>query len=329
MGLSRRNMTATHVNRKQGIKNAVYGLLGGASYCSGLTWVRNAIDAAPSLRILIYYKVNSVPGNTLSTTPQLFARQMRFLKEHYTVISPEQLTGVVRYGTTLPHNAVLLTFDDGYRDVYDNAYPILKELGLKALISPAVDYIGTGRPFPHDKQLPMPNPALNWTHLRTMQDVFTIGSHAQSHRVLTRVPLHVAKEEISTSKKILEDRLGCAVEFFTYPHGGAGEFSRPLEDIVRAAGYIASFVTLTGPNTLKHVRSGKWLRRYHVEPHGDFMFARLLDGSCDAIGLKDTRWGSFVKRTFNRLLGTQSPQVLAFIVAIRTQWRATAELLLS
>ena len=136
MGISH-DMTARHVIRKQRIKNAVYGLLGGAAYCSGLTWVRNSIDIAPSLRILIYYKVNAVPGNTLSTTPQLFAWQMRFLKEHYTVISPEQLTNVMTNGATLPCNAVLVTFDDGYGDVYENAYPILKDMGLKALIFPA------------------------------------------------------------------------------------------------------------------------------------------------------------------------------------------------
>lgn len=303
MGISR-HVTPIHVIRKQRIKNAVYGLLGGASYCSGLTWVRNSLDIAPSLRVLIYYKVNAVPGNTLSTTPQLFAEQMRFLMEQYTVISPEQLTSAVTKGATLPRNAVLITFDDGYRDVYDNAYPILKDAGLKALIFPATDYIGTATPFPHDEQLPMPNPVLDWSHLRTMHDVFTVGSHTKSHQILTTLPLHIAKEEIFASKALLEDRLGCAVQYFCYPKGGSRQFSQPLEDMVRAAGYIGSFVTLTGPNTLKHVRSGKWLRRYHVEPFGEFMFARLLDGSCDAIGLKDTHWGGSAKRTFNRLLGT-------------------------
>ena len=300
------NMTPTHLILKQHIKTAVYGLLGSASYCSGLTLVRNSIDTAPSLRILVYYKVNTIPGNTLSTTPRLFAWQMRFLKERYAVISPEQLTSVMINGAALPRNAVLVTFDDGYRDVYENAYPILKDLGVKALIFPATDYIGTTTAFPHDARLPMSNPALDWQQLRRMQDVFTVGSHTQSHRVLTTVPLHVAKEEIFTSKKILEDRLGCAVRFFCYPKGGAGQFSQCLEDMVQNAGYLASFVTLTGPNRLEYVRSGKWLRRYHAEPFEGFMFARLLDGSCDAVGLKDTRWGGSARRMFNRLLGTST-----------------------
>lgn len=297
-------MTARQVLRKQRIKDGVYGLLGSTVYFSGLTWVRNVATTAPLLRVLIYYKVNALPGNTLSTAPQMFSRQLRFVKEHYTIISPEQLISVVAKGGTLPNKSVLLTFDDGYRDVYDNAYPILKEMGLKALIFPATDYIGTNKPFPHDERLPMPNPALDWTQLRIMQDVFTVGSHTQSHRILTALPLDVAKEEIFASKAVLEDQLGCAVQFFCYPKGAAGQFSQPLEDLVQAAGYIGSFVTLTGPNTLEHVRSGRWLYRYHVEPFGDFMFARLLDGSCDAVGLKDTRWGDAARRMFNGLMGT-------------------------
>ena len=297
-------MNTSQVTRKQRIKNGVYAVLGGTSFFSGLTWARNITNTAPSLRILIYYKVNALPGNTLSTTPQMFSRQLRFLKEHYTVISPEQLISVVDKGGTLPHRSVLLTFDDGYRDVYDNAYPLLKEMGLKAFIFPATDYIGTNIPFPHDKRLPMPNPALDWTQLRSMQDVFTVGSHTQSHRIMTSLPLAVAKKEIFASKALLEDKLGCAVRFFCYPKGAAGQFSQSLEDMVQAAGYIGSFVTLTGPNSPEHVRSGKWLYRYHVEPFGDFMFARLLDGSCDVVGLKDTRWGDAARRTFNGLLGT-------------------------
>ena len=303
MGASR-NMAATHVTRKQRIKDAVYGLLGGASYYSGLTWGRNMLASAPSLRILIYYKINAEPGNTLSTSRELFARHMQFLRDHYTVISPEELTSVITNVAVLPRNAVLVTFDDGYRDVFEHAYPILKDMGLKALLFPATDYIGSGKPFPHDERLPMPNPALDWTQLRAMQDVFTIGSHTKSHRILTAISLHEAREELYGSKKLLEDRLGRTVRFFCYPKGGAGQFSQPVEDLVQAAGYLASFVTLTGPNSVDRVRSGKWLRRYHVEPVGDFMFARLLDGSCDVIGVKDTRWGVTAKRSFNRLLRT-------------------------
>ncbi|WHZ15114.1 MAG: hypothetical protein OJF52_001955 [Nitrospira sp.] len=297
-------VTTKQVIRKQRIKNMVYTLLGGTSLLSGMTSAAQVLGSAPALRILIYYKINEIPGNTLSVTPHLFARQLRFLTEHYTVISPEDLIGVVAHGGRLPGKAVLITFDDGYRDVYENAYPVLQSMGLKAILFPATDYIGTTTSFPHDERLPMPNPALDWDHIRAMQDVFTIGSHTRSHRVLTTLPLEMARNEIVSSRALIEDRLGSAVRFFSYPKGASGDFSQRLEDMVEEAGYLASFVTLTGSNTVARLRSGKWLRRHMVEPFGRFTFARLLDGSCDAIGLKDTRWGVTAKRTFNRMLGT-------------------------
>src|SRR5687768_13800847 len=119
-------MTAGQVLRKQRIKNGVYGLLGSTSYFSGLTWMWNVTHTAPSLRILIYYKVNALPGNIMSTAPETFSRQLRFLKQNYAIISPEQLTRVMANRGALPNKAVLLTFDDGYLDVYENAYPLLK-----------------------------------------------------------------------------------------------------------------------------------------------------------------------------------------------------------
>src|SRR5687768_10047724 len=107
-----------YVVRKQRIKNLAYALLGGTSFFSGITWAKNSLSTGPSLRILIYYKVNAIPGNTLSVPLQAFVRQLHFLKNHFTVITPEDLVRVVTSGQTLPDHAVLLTFDDGYRDVY-------------------------------------------------------------------------------------------------------------------------------------------------------------------------------------------------------------------
>lgn len=299
-------MPPEHVVRKQRIKNLAYALLGATSFFSGLTWAKNSLSAGPSLRVLIYYKVNAIPGNTLSVPLQAFIRQLHFLKNHFTVMTPEDLVRVMTSGQTLPDHAVLLTFDDGYRDVYDEAYPVLKELGLRALLFPATDYIGSGKPYPHDEGLSMANPVLNWDQLRAMQDVFAVGSHTKSHRRLTQISLLEAKDEIYSSKALLEDHLSRSVEFFCYPKGTAEDFNEPLEDLVREAGYLSSFVALTGSNTLDCVRQGKWLRRFHVEPFEDFMFARLLDGSCDAVGFKDSGWGCSAKRTFNRLLRTST-----------------------
>lgn len=297
-------MTATQVSRKQRVKTAVYAALGSASWATGMTALRRSFEQRPSLRVLIYYKFNTRAGNTLTTPPDVFHCQLDFLQRHYSLVTPETVLRTIADGAPFPNRAVLLTFDDGYRDVYDVAYPMLKSRGLRAALFPATDYIGTGRLFPHDERLPVSNPTLDWSHLREMQDVFAIGSHTMSHRRLTRLSRAEAQEEIVGSKKLLEDRLGRQVRMFCYPKGAAEDISLPLEQMVRDAGYVASFVTLTGPNSLSRVRSGAWLRRFHAEPFTGFLFARLLDGSCDAIGLKDTQWGCAAKHAFNHLLRT-------------------------
>jgi peptidoglycan/xylan/chitin deacetylase (PgdA/CDA1 family) len=134
--------------------------------------------------------------------------------------------------------------------------------------------------------------------------VFTIGSHGKSHRVMTAIPFAEAVDEITTSKALIEDKLGGRVDFFSYPKGSITDVSEALEEHVRKAGYAASFGTVLASNTLAGVRAGSVLNRYNAEPFGGFTFARLLDGSCDLIGIKDTAIGASGKRTLNKTLGT-------------------------
>ena len=61
----------------------------------------------------------------------LFRDQIRFFKEHFTIVRMEQVTEAIREGTALPEDAVLLTFDDGYIDHYTFAFPILEEAGAR------------------------------------------------------------------------------------------------------------------------------------------------------------------------------------------------------
>jgi peptidoglycan/xylan/chitin deacetylase (PgdA/CDA1 family) len=229
---------------------------------------------------------------------------MDTLKAHYNVLSPANLLEIIKGGRELPQKAALLTFDDGYRDNLEHAYPILKELGLSAILFVPTDFIDQERTLPHDENLGLSNPTLTWEQLREIQDVFVIGSHGRSHRVLTGLQLSEAVNEIATSKTQIEQQLGSPVHFFSYPKGSLGDFSDDLEGHVRDAGYVASFVTLPGANAYPAVRSGSQLRRYNAEPFGDFTFARLLDGSCDLIALKDTSLGVNGKRYLNRILGT-------------------------
>lgn len=84
---------------------------------------------------------------TINASEEAFAQQMDYLRTNYDPISLKDLAASVETGCRLPARPVLVTFDDGYRDNAEVAWPIMRERGVPAVIFLATDYIGTGRPF--------------------------------------------------------------------------------------------------------------------------------------------------------------------------------------
>jgi peptidoglycan/xylan/chitin deacetylase (PgdA/CDA1 family) len=101
-----------------------------------------------SVVILMYHSINEVsneriyPSNIVS--PVNFVKQMMYLASCAQVISLDRYVDCVRDGTHLPAGSVILTFDDGYKDSFTNAYPVLRKYGLPATFFLPTAYIGTG-----------------------------------------------------------------------------------------------------------------------------------------------------------------------------------------
>lgn len=116
--------------------------------CGLLTALEAADRGTDRVRVVAYHRVDEYdaepdldPG-LISASPADFRDQMEAIALHYTAISIEQLAAAHRGETPLPPRAVLLTFDDGYQDFEAQAWPILRELGL-----PAVLFVPTSFPF--------------------------------------------------------------------------------------------------------------------------------------------------------------------------------------
>jgi peptidoglycan/xylan/chitin deacetylase (PgdA/CDA1 family) len=105
-----------------------------------------------------------------------------------------------------------------------------------------------------------------------------IGAHTQTHPRLTQLSAAAAREEISASKKSLEDRFGIAVEHFCYPYG---DWNESVRDLVQAAGYHSACTTITGVNT--PATSPFELKRFT---------ARYPSRNLKAIWLRLCRWGA-------------------------------------
>jgi peptidoglycan/xylan/chitin deacetylase (PgdA/CDA1 family) len=292
---------------KQAIKKSVMVGASLAARCSGVPAWRRAKGKRRGLIVLMYHKVNDQVNNTLTVSPEEFRRQIAYLAGHYTVVTPDEVIEAVESEGSLPERAVLLTFDDGYLDVLSNAYPVLQKHGCRAVLFIATDFLG-GRTLPHDKQVAIANPTLAWEHILMMQDVFEIGSHGCSHRIMTRMPIGEATREIRESKAIIEGRIGREVRVFSYPKGSIMDFNSELEAVVRQAGYRLCFTTIPGanPRVAEAGFNPFRLHRYNVEGFGLTYFRSLLDGSADIVGLKDTEAGYRIKQLANRLLGIEN-----------------------
>lgn len=128
-------------------------------YYSGILWLKllwMRIFGNKKLRILCYHRVCDVDENfmldegVVSASPTEFERQMKFVSKYFNVITFRALEEY-RDNGKFPENSLIITFDDGYKDNYTNAYPILKKYGLPATIFLTTGYIGTNRLFWWDK----------------------------------------------------------------------------------------------------------------------------------------------------------------------------------
>jgi hypothetical protein len=174
--------------------------------------VTNARLALPStlpnrtleVPILMYHRIDvlrpSLPAITRSLTvaPADFAAQMRWLKAHgFHAITQQQLFAALEHGKALPTSPVLITFDDGYRDVLKNAAPVLRRLGM-----PATAYVITGRISGPDVSF------FSWAQLHTLeQDGIEVGSHTVHHVELPGLTDPAALQELIQSRLALERHL--------------------------------------------------------------------------------------------------------------------------
>jgi len=201
-----------------------------------------------SIPILMYHHVADESG-WLYVRKDYFLGQMDFLAQKgYTTVTLPKVVESLTGGKSLPPKPVVLTFDDGYRDFYENAYPILKSHNFKATIFVITQHLG-GSAY------------LSWAQLQEMvsSGLVTAGDHTLSHPSLPPLTEEKLKDEIISAKNIIEENLGVSVNIFSYPYGGA---NGQAEKILRQAGFLAAVTSSRGlscaklPYELPRIRIG-------------------------------------------------------------------------
>ncbi len=173
--------------------------------------------------VLTFHKIDESPS-VISFPPELFGNFMEKLTRNgYRTLG---LTDAVEYlhrRAPLPEKTFVLTFDDGYRSVFSDAFPVLKRHGMSATV-----FLTVGDPSGPGGRMPPLNGSemLSWSEVLEMREAgIRFGAHTLTHPDLTRLGTEKAEYEIVKSKEIIEGVLGEPVRSFAYPYGRYDERS--------------------------------------------------------------------------------------------------------
>jgi len=188
--------------------------------------------------ILMYHQITPSPApqfRKYAVTTEAFDRQLEWLAAHgYAPVSMEMLYRHRSGVDGLPPRPVILTFDDGYRDCLEHAAPILAARKFRATFYVLGRLAGkTSRWLIEERGLEIP--LLDWDAVRALQAAgHECGSHGMSHPHLTRLDPAACRDELLSSRHILEDQLGREIRHLAYPFG---DYDERVRAIAAESGY--------------------------------------------------------------------------------------------
>ena len=183
--------------------------------------------------ILMYHRFG-YDNSSLFVTPENFAKQMAYLKNKgYEIISLNELVKGIISQKKFKHNTVVITIDDGYKDNYLYAYPIIKEYDFTATIFIIANFIDNKEDF------------LTWNEIKRMSaNKIYFGAHTKNNIYLPSVEkIEVLLDETSGCKELIESKIGMPIHYFCYPTGG---FTEKIKAILKEAGYKGACTTNRG-----------------------------------------------------------------------------------
>ncbi len=200
----------------------------------------------PGIRILMYHRVcTNDKYDQLTVEPERFTEQIKYLSGHYRIISLDNAITELKSGV-IKKRTVIVTFDDGYLDNLIYAAPILKKYNVPATIFITSQFCDQVKQHPRYKD-EKGRLHLTWDEVKELHAMpnITIGSHTLSHPYLSLLDSTKSKDEITESKKIIEEKIVYPVKYFCYP---SGDFGVREMNFVKEAGYQAAVTVAPGKN---------------------------------------------------------------------------------
>ena len=185
--------------------------------------------------VLLYHSVGYISRQDdqykLNVAPLLFERHIEFL-------------------THLKKQNIIVTFDDGFENIFDIVFPIISRYKIKVMLFVTVGFIDGFISFSDLFNNGITMKPLNWRQIKEFSDSgIEIGSHTLTHPNLLRIDKKKAYTEIKDSKKRIEDVIGKEVKYFAYPYGSKKSFNNSIKEIVKESGYEKAYTNIMGFNT--------------------------------------------------------------------------------
>jgi peptidoglycan/xylan/chitin deacetylase (PgdA/CDA1 family) len=235
--------------------------------------------------ILMYHSISTEAENAahpyffMNTAPAVFEAHMKYLFENnYRTISIDEACNCLTTKSQGSAKQVVITFDDGYRNFFTEAMPILSKYNFTATVFLATEFVGD-----NNKKFNGID-CLNWQEVRELLGCrINIGSHTIHHPKLDSLAANDVRREVQISKDIIEDKIGESIEYFSYPFAFPvykKKFIRFLFNTLKICGYQNAVTTNIG--TISAENSNFFLKRIPVNSDDDLLFFQAkLEGGYD------------------------------------------------
>lgn len=181
--------------------------------------------------ILIYHHVSSDTPPATSISTEQFAAHLEYLAEHHNVIPLEDALAALETNSKLPDRSVVITFDDGYANIFENGYPLLKSYDFPFTI------------FINPEEIGNRNNQLSWQQIKEMEPLGTFANHTIGHlHLLDRLQdeneeswLSRVIDNIQQAEQMIEENIGYSKRWLAYPYG---EYNNALKNTLSEMQYI-------------------------------------------------------------------------------------------